>query len=58
MCKKQFKVYVDDEPVAFITVDVKDEYAREIGTNEHIGKELEDFLTKLIEKNSCQENLH
>jgi hypothetical protein len=57
MYKKQFRVYIDDEPAAFITVDIKEEYARDVGTNEQIGKQLEDFLTKLIQKNSYQENL-
>lgn len=57
MYKKQFRVFIGDEPVAYITVDVKQEYAREIGTEEHIGKQLEEFITKLIQKNSYQENL-
>lgn len=50
-------MFIGDEPVAYITVDVKQEYAREIGTEEHIGKQLEEFITKLIQKNSYQENL-
>lgn len=50
-------MFIGDEPVAYITVDVKQEYAREIGTEENIGKQLEEFITKLIQKNSYQENL-
>lgn len=57
MYKKQFRVFIDDEPVAQITVDVKDDYAREIGTEDHLGRQLEEFLKKLIQKNSYQENL-
>ena len=55
--KKTIRVLIDNDHAATITVDIKDEYAREINTPRKISDELDKFLTELIKKNSLQKSL-
>jgi hypothetical protein len=55
--KKTIHVLIDNNHAATITVDIKDNYATEIGTTSKIGDELDKFLTELIKKNSDKINL-
>lgn len=57
MYKKTIRALIDNDHAATITVDIKDEYAREINTPRKISDELDKFLTELIKKNSNESNL-